>query len=216
MKEIKRLVRCERGHFYDAGKYDVCPHCENTMEIGVTRYEPEWEAAQDAIAQKKTPPAGVYTPPQVPDDYEVQAHVSEPDDFKGPSSRPQEKDMTVQFYQKTLGTEPVVGWVVCTDGVHLGQDFRLKSGRNFVGRSGTMDICLSGDSAVSRDRHLIISYDPKGNMFFVQSGDTSSALSYLNDKPLLEVATLKTGDKLNVGETELRFVAFCGKGFSWE
>ena len=29
MKEVKRLIRCENGHFFDGGKYDECPHCNN-------------------------------------------------------------------------------------------------------------------------------------------------------------------------------------------
>lgn len=203
MKEIKRLTRCEKGHFYDAGKYDVCPHCENTMEIAVTRYEQDRSTSifiDDAVAPEKTPRRE--QPPA--QDYFVGSIDSEPD------------SSTIHFYQKTLGTEPVVGWLVCVSGVHCGQDFRIKSGRNFVGRSGAMDVCLSGDMGVSRDRHLIVTYDPKGTLFFVQPGDTSSALSYLNDKPLLEATELHQGDRLTVGESELMFVPFCGSIFTWK
>jgi hypothetical protein len=132
-----------------------------------------------------------------------------------PSAR-QDDSMTVHFYQKTLGTEPVVGWLVCVEGVHCGQDFRIKSGRNFVGRSGAMDVCLSGDMGVSRDRHMIVTYDPKSASFFAQPGEASSALCYLNDKPLLEATELKTGDKLTVGESDLIFVPFCGSIYTWK
>ena len=210
MKEIKRLARCEKGHFYDAGKYSVCPHCENTKEISVTQLESNWTMQQqDPRMQSNTPPAArENVQAKQPVQQEQRTPAAEP-------SRAQDDNLTVQFYQKTLGTEPVVGWLVCVNGVHFGQDFRIKSGRNFVGRSGAMDICLSGDTAVSRDRHMIVTYDPRGNTFFAQPGDTSSALSYLNDKPLLEATALKTGDKLTVGETDLMFVAFCGKTFTW-
>ena len=36
MKEIKRLTRCSHGHFFDGGKYDECPHCNNTKIPDVT------------------------------------------------------------------------------------------------------------------------------------------------------------------------------------
>ena len=135
--------------------------------------------------------------------------------FIGGPVRTQDDSMTIQYYQKTLGTEPVVGWLVCVKGVHRGEDFRIKAGRNFLGRSGSMGICLSGDTAISREKHLIVTYDPKTNKFFAQPGDTS-ILSYLNDMPLLEVTTLKAGDKLSAGESDLIFVPFCGELYTWE
>ena len=211
MKEIKRLTRCERGHFYDAGKYDVCPHCENTKEISVTILDPDWESQTDARASK----GAAENRAAVNDEMTREPGASQ-DFFRDMGDFSQDDNRTVHYYQKALGTEPVVGWLVCINGVHFGQDFRIKSGRNFVGRSGAMDVCLSGDTAVSRDRHLIVTYDPKGKSFFVQPGNSSSVLSYLNDKPLLEASALKTGDKLTVGESDLMFVAFCGKNFTWE
>jgi hypothetical protein len=214
MKEIKRLARCERGHFYDAGKYDVCPHCENTQEIPVTKLERDWELPSGADTSESVPAQS--RPAENKDVVREQVCAPMQGSFMDPGVYARDDSMTVHYYQKTLGTEPVVGWLVCVSGVHFGQDYRIKSGRNFVGRSGSMDVCLSGDTAVSRDRHLIVTYDPKGRSFFAQPGDTSSALSYLNDKPLLEASELKTGDKLTVGESELMFVAFCGKDFSWE
>ena len=33
--EIMKLMRCERGHFYDAEKYDICPHCTDVKEVKV-------------------------------------------------------------------------------------------------------------------------------------------------------------------------------------
>lgn len=219
MKEIKRLSRCEKGHFYDAGKFDSCPHCRNTSEISVTRCEPAWREPEDVYSSSMM---AFVSGTAGNEDYSEETRQ----DFRGRQLSAADRaaleniapdeDRTVQYYQKTLGTEPVVGWMVCVGGVHCGQDFRIKSGRNFVGRSGAMDVCLSGDMAVSRDRHLVVTYDPKSDAFFAQPGDTSSALSYLNDAPLLEATPLKTGDKLTVGETDLIFVAFCGTVYSWK
>lgn len=223
MKEIKRLTRCEKGHFYDAGKYEVCPHCENTGLIPPTKWETDAQplpSTDDFSELPQTPEKAVegispdlFVPVTDTEDLFEQAPAVS---VSSVSAEAPDDSRTVHFYQKTLGTEPVVGWLVCISGVHFGQDFRLKSGRNFLGRGGTMDICLSGDSAVSRDRHMIVTYDPKGNSFFAQPGDTSSELSYLNDKPLLEATALQSGDKLTVGESELVFVPFCGESFTWK
>ena len=201
MKEIKRLTRCEKGHFYDAGKYDVCPHCEHTREIPVTKLETEWTQQRsdpDSVHPMFAPEADKAPVIESRGTWEQSAAPSVFSSEPAHSSARQDDSLTVHIYQKTLGTEPVVGWLVCVEGVHCGQDFRIKSGRNFVGRSGTMDVCLSGDMGVSRDRHLIVTYDPKSTLFFAQPGESSSALSYLNDKPLLEATELKSGDKLTV------------------
>lgn len=219
MKEIKRLTRCEKGHFYDAGKYDVCPHCTHTQEINPTLLATgmtEQRLHSESVQPMFEPEAGAVSTDEVRGAWEQSAP---PSVFAAEAiDTPVRKDdsLTVQFYQKTLGTEPVVGWLVCVEGVHCGQDFRIKSGRNFVGRSGAMDVCLSGDMGVSRDRHMIVTYDPKSTSFFAQPGESSSALSYLNDKPLLEATELKCGDKLTVGESDLIFVPFCGSIYTWK
>ncbi len=218
MKEIKRLTRCEKGHFYDAGKYDVCPHCLQTREITPTELDPEWLKQRnmqisDAAAAATDPDDAQPAVPRGTIEQIGNAGDSYPNAFEPVR---QDDNRTVHFYQKTLGTEPVVGWLVCIEGVHCGQDFRIKSGRNFVGRSGNMDIRLSGDAGVSRDRHMIITYDPRSASFFAQPGESSSALSYLNDRPLLEATELKTGDKLTVGDSDLIFVSFCGNIYTWD
>ena len=74
---------------------------------------------------------------------------------------------------------PCVGWLVALNGVHAGQDFRLKVGKNFVGRDLSMDIVLDGEKSVSRNKHAIIVYEPKQHLYLVQPGE-SSELVYLN------------------------------------
>jgi hypothetical protein len=122
---------------------------------------------------------------------------------------------TVGYYQRTMGTEPVVGWLVAVEGSHRGEDFRLKSGRNFVGRSAQMDVCLEKDRSIARERHAIVVYDPKTGTFLVQAGE-SKELFYLNDKVVLTVEELKPYDALSLGEARLLFMPFCSKDFNWE
>lgn len=234
MKELKRLVRCENGHFFDGGKYpDGCPHCNNNHTIAETSFYGKKEEDPAEIQQvnnvvEDVEPAAVVNEPEVQPEAEKEHTfiMEEPEENKektilasyaAPVNIPpvQEDDgFTRHFFQQSLGTEPVVGWVVCVKGVHFGEDFKIKSGRNFIGRSAGMNICLSGDKSVSRDKHAILTYDPKSNTFLIQPGD-SSELCYLNDEPVLIPVKLKANDKITLGETELVFVPFCSESFKW-
>lgn len=207
MKEKKRLVRCKHGHFFDGGKYDECPHCNNTKIPDVTVYVGDkyniYED-EDTVTNEEIPEA---------DEVVHEDVFSVSDD--GNKRQSDADNYTVHYFQKTIGTEPVVGWLVCISGVHFGEDFKIKSGRNFIGRSGNMNISLSADKAVSRDKHAILTYDPKSNSFMIQPGD-SSELCYLNDEIILVPAKLKANDRISLGETELMFIPFCSESFSWE
>ena len=200
MKEIKRLVRCKNGHFFDGGKYDECPHCNNNKEPDVTIIlDPEMAECIKENAEEKNEYTDIFS-------------YSSPDKKQENETS---ENMTVHYYQRALGAEPVVGWVVCVKGFHFGEDFKIKSGRNFIGRSGSMDISLSGDKAVSRERHAILTYDPKGNVFMIQPGD-SSELCYLNGQLVLIPTQLSSNDIISLGESELMFVPFCSESFKWE
>ena len=112
-------------------------------------------------------------------------------------------------------TAPVVGWLVCISGSYFGRSFPLKAGRNFVGRSPQADVCLEGEKSVSRDRHAVIIYEPKGRLFIAQPGD-SRELFYLNDKVVLDNEKLSPYDIIAVGKVELMLMPFCTDKFAWE
>lgn len=141
-------------------------------------------------------------------------------DFGGPSQRwgteaYDEDNRTVGYYSRRLGTEPVVGWLVCVEGACRGESFSLKTGRNFVGRGPDMDIVLRDDRGVSRKRHAIIVYEPRENVFIAQTGD-SRELFYVNDEVVLDHAALQSYDVLSIGNTKLLFIALCGEKFKWD
>ena len=109
---------------------------------------------------------------------------------------------------------PCVGWLIALGGEHIGTDFRLKTGKNFIGRSAQMDIALTDDKSVSRERHAIVVYDPKSNMYLVQPGESSS-LAYHNNNLLLTPEKLEAYDMVTVGDVNLLFIPLCGEKFSW-
>lgn len=109
---------------------------------------------------------------------------------------------------------PCVGWLIAIGGNHVGTDFRLKVGKNFIGRNPNMDISLTEDKSVSRDRHAIVVYEPKEHLYLVQPGESSS-LVYKNNKVVLSPESLEAYDVVTVGEVNLLFMPLCGARFSW-
>ena len=122
---------------------------------------------------------------------------------------------TVAVIQQKTGINPVVGWMVCVDGLDKGKDFRLRDGNNYIGRGAGMDICLAGDAAVSRENQGVISYDSRHKTFYAAPG-TGQNLMYLNGEPLLMIHELKAYDRLEMGSTTLMFMPLCGEEFQWE
>ncbi|MBK6734064.1 MAG: FHA domain-containing protein [bacterium] len=112
------------------------------------------------------------------------------------------------------GTDPVVGWLVCVDGPERGRDFRLHAERNFSGRAAKMDVCLAADEAISRNAHLIVTFDPRTAAFAVVPGEVRGMV-YINGSPLATVVALADRDIIELGNTKLLFVALCTGGFTW-
>lgn len=111
---------------------------------------------------------------------------------------------------------PVVGWLVIIDGPGRGRAREIVSGRNAVGRGAGNDISVDfGDSQISRDKHAVISYDPRGRKFYIQHGEGTN-LTYLNDQPVLTPCELEALSHITLGDTVLRFVPLCGKDFDWQ
>lgn len=136
----------------------------------------------------------------------------------GPTRPEEDKDdnKTIKKWKrKDAVVEPVVGWLICVEGPHMGADFRLTAGGNFIGRDSEMDVCLKNDETVSRHKHLNVTYEPKSGTFLVAPGDTKE-LSYLNDNVVLETKKLNAYDTLLVGECKLLFVPFCSDSFNWD
>lgn len=201
------LTRCAKGHFYDADTNSTCPHCQqagNAQEtVAVIR-----SAEEDSVTKpltSATPTAGASN---------LGAAIG--DMQKAPvSAKPVDDDSkTVSYSQAKIGSEPVVGWLVCTEGAHLGEDFRLKTGKNFIGRASNMDAALTKDKSVSRDKHAIVLYEPKTHIFLVQPGEARE-LCYLNDEVVLSARELKRNDVIAVGDSKLMFFPCCDEVFNW-
>lgn len=187
------LKRCENGHYYDAAKHTSCPSCGvQNIDFGPTK--PRRDAAAAPIPEPGRP--SVDPPKERP-------------------AAPSDAGKTVSLVRKKAGIDPVVGWLVCVQGADRGRDFRIRSERNFIGRSEVMDISIPGDDTISRENHAIISFNPKNGQFKLHPGD-SRGLVYLNGDEVDGPQAIKPADKIELGQTTLMFVPLCGPNFSWE
>ena len=110
---------------------------------------------------------------------------------------------------------PTVGWLVCTKGPAKGQDFRLHTGWNYIGRGVENEVNIP-DPKVDRSNMAKIAYDHIGKSFVIAPGDNTRNLTYMNRKPLLMPAPIQAYEIITIGDTELIFIPLCGPQFVWE
>lgn len=223
------MKKCENGHYYDASVNASCPYCDSaaggaTMPLAGGADSGKTMALGESYggdSGKTLPLGGSYggdsgktlplgggdsgkTLPLVPQDKAA----------AGKSEYPDDDGRTVALIKKSIGIDPVVGWLVCVSGEEKGRDYRIHADNNFIGRSERMDICIRGDETISRENHAIISYDTVDQLFYFSPGDGRSIVRY-NGKALFQTTELKSHDRIIIGKTELIFVPFCTEAFSW-
>lgn len=125
-------------------------------------------------------------------------------------------EMITKDEQRQETARMVVGWLVCISGSNYGNSFCLYTGRNFIGRDRSNEVCLKGDMGISRIKHAVIVYEPKKRKFYAQPGDSTHELFYLNDEVVLTNTLLNDRDVLTIGQNTLVFVPFCDERNGWE
>jgi Inner membrane component of T3SS, cytoplasmic domain len=190
------MIRCNDGHFYDPAKHTSCPWCTKPLDISAVAVTPAAEGKTRPLQPADAPSAPV-------------AAASVP-------ARPANagRGVTRRLDAQPTGIDPVVGWLVCIDGPEKGRDYRLHSERNFLGRSSSMDICIPGDESVSREKHAVITFEPKKRVFWLHPGD-ASGLVYRNDEMVHSPVELKADDVIEAGKTKLILVPFSSIKATW-
>ena len=111
--------------------------------------------------------------------------------------------------------DPPVGWLVVVRGPGKGNVLTLGNGMNAIGRGASSRVRLDfGDDNVSRANHARLSYDPRQRCWMLSHGDGSN-LTYLNGEAVMSSVEIESGAEIQIGETTLRFQAFCSKEFDW-
>lgn len=203
------LTKCSNGHFYDSDTYASCPHCSGGASTGSQNATVAFDSGANLAATVDL------------DSFQADSGMTAPTPVQN-MAMPQgnlDDSKTISIYQSSKMEDPqaspVVGWLVCTKGKMYGQDFRLKSGRNFIGRGADMDVCLAGENTVSRDRHATIIQEPRKNMFIAQPGE-SRELFYVNGEVVLSPVQLKKNDILQIGDVCLMLIPCCDEAFRWD
>ncbi len=208
------MIRCQEGHLYDPSKHTGCPWCGSASPFADIVAGPPGKtvALRPSSASAPPPPPSGDNAPQNQASGSMSSSQAAPVRQHHAVSHPA---ATVRLVEKQTGINPVVGWLVCTSGPMRGQDFPLYGEKNFIGRDRSMQVCLSADNSVSRERHAAVVFDPKKHMFWLSPGD-ASGLVYLNGELVNAPLPLNERDAIEVGSTALVFVTFVNDQFRWE
>ena len=107
------------------------------------------------------------------------------------------------------------GWLVVTEGPGRGTAVALHEGVSQIGRGDDQAVQLDfGDNSISRENHAAVAYDEEARAFFLGHGGKTNIVR-LNGTPVLSTEPLNHDDLIRIGETTMRFVAFCNSSFSW-
>lgn len=231
--------RCSKGHFYDPSVTSTCPQCAAEERMGQNA---AFQADLGMTAPVSNIDDYGATAPVSGgmEDYGATTPISGVDNFGatepiyggggdiGETMPPMQDNgfggNGVEDYEEATqpvslggiaGFTPVTGWLVCVDGPARGKDFRIRAGYNYIGRAEHMDICITGDNKIGRERHAMIAYDPEEKVFFFGPADGKSIVR-LNGKMVMVPSEIQAYDVITIGATKLMFVPLCGERFSWD
>ena len=208
---MSTLVKCVNGHFYDADKSRDCPYCRSIAEerkrISVRLSDhPVVSADDEGIGESVTQamPAGDGGSTFLPGGGPMRQEGPGVDD----------DGATVGMFSRAMGTNYITGWLVATDGIVKGRDYRIYHGISWVGRSYNSDIIIHEDAGIAEWKQCGVVYDGRGNHFFLLPGQGTT--TYLNGEVLEKPMPLLSGDVINMGNSKFEFVPFCREGHTWD
>ena len=212
------MIQCKDGHFYDPAKHSACPWCVQPFDVAgegkTTPLRPPIDD-QGKTTPLRNPVAALSEDTNVPGSEDAKTQplylnrppAPPPAAAAAPAPAPPPAAASAPL-------EPVVGWLVAIEGPERGRDYRLRAERNFLGRAVENDISIASDPRISRNRHAIITFEPRKRTFYLSPGD-ASGLVYLNDDLLDKTTAIGPADRIEVGDTTLRLVPFVTAEFSW-
>ena len=132
-----------------------------------------------------------------------------------PGVRRQSPEAVAGAQEEDPMADPPVGWLVVVRGPGKGRALTLGNGMNAIGRSSECRVRMDfGDDNISRTNHARIVYEPRQRRWLLNHGDGTN-LTYLNGEVVMSTVELQSGAEIQLGETTLRFQAFCSQDFDW-
>lgn len=188
------IVRCPNGHYYDDRKYDSCPHCVIDLNAFLANGGKNRGKSSDESKTIGFEPA---------DDSKTLSYSDVDDDA-----------VTISYYNMHMSGELVVGWLVCMNGPDMGRDFRIKAGRNSIGRANSNDIALNHDPRISKKNHAEVVYDRKSNRTFLVGGNSVDVMA--SGKVVTDPVEIHDGERITLGDSNFIFSAFCRGDINWD
>jgi hypothetical protein len=210
------MVQCANGHFFNPNQ-GACPHCsidkEPARTVGLKGVAHGKKLSTSELKQSSS----IDKPFPLPNKYgQVNPAPLNQKNTAVPGKNGQNSvGKTVGMYHQNEGFDPVVGWLVCTEGIDRGKDYSLHSDKNSIGRLQHNDIAILGDPSISRENHATIVFDTKKKQFRILAGE-GRGIVYLNNEAVDFSHVLKDKDTIEIGKTKLLFIPLCGEKFSWE
>lgn len=180
------INKCKHGHFFDDSKFSVCPVCQSNREMD-----------DDNL----TVQSGAF-------DFNIEHEIKT--EFFDENTK--DNQNTIPLFMLENEFNPVTGWLISIENENKGKSFELHDGRNFIGRSLSMDVVLTADNTISRKNHFSIIYDNKSNEFFALPGEGSV---FVNEMLLCNPTTIEENDILSLGSYKFIFVPYCKEGRTW-
>jgi hypothetical protein len=232
---------CPNGHWYDDADYANCPYCSNTAvppNAQRTAYEPDktmplmaQNGADDIgktmplMTQSNADDIGRTMPLMTPQGNADDIGRTMP--LMTPQGNADDIGKTMPLHSPAPDTgkaqmlihepfdeESFVGWLVCAEGANKGEDFRIHTEVNHIGRNENMDIRITGDNKILSENHASVTYDTRDKVFYLAPG-IGRVIIRLGGKPVLTAVTLSPYDEIEMGESKFIFVPLCGSGFEW-
>ncbi len=226
---------CPNGHHYNTDDNDSCPYCEQSNSGGSFNWS-EVDISENTSAMgggwdRRTAPVGGFgrTGSAATGDWDIPTQEigesgrgkpwtrgtgEETEEFPGSV----DPGPTQEEWRKEYQHQPVVGWLVCIEGPDKGRDFGLHGAKSTIGRRGDSAVCLT-DPKISRNGYpaLVVYDDRKLHRFYLVSGNASSHnLVELNGEMLLGQSILNPYDEIQIEDSVMVFVPFCGEDFNWK
>lgn len=194
-----KIVQCKKcGKFYDAAKYKSCPVCAQGKAV-----QAEQDRKTEALFYNRSAP-------HLRTQHQSAGQQDRLTERYFDREKARQEERTIGVY-RIKQTNPVAGWLVCTNGENRGRFYAIYTGRNTIGTSRRMDIVLVGKT-ICEDNHACVTYDDRHAEFYIQPQNGSL---YVNGEPVPASCQLQTNDTIQLGDIALDFIAYCTKERNW-
>ena len=216
--EIKNdLVMCAKNHYFNAAVHSVCPIC-GAPAVAAGRMGGFVPTEKPDMGGVPAGNMGNFIPTEAPRAAVVSAPIgatAPAGPWNGGAANPFSVQTTIGGDLSAGGkVDPVVGWLVCVEGLLRGTAWHLHAGYNYIGREAG-DIHIQGDSQISREKHATVAYYDKNRTYYVGPAEGRNIIE-LNGEPVFSSTQLSSRDIIKIGTTKLMFVPLCGEEFTWD